>query len=379
MAMISKSRPDQAELRSGSNPLFNDNRMKLGTFSTNCSNGAAATTAEAAYKLSWPATRAIAEASDRAGFEALVPVGRWKGFGGLTDFNGESFEVFTWAAGLASVTCYSAVLATSHVPVVHPIVTAKQASTIDHISGGRFALNVVCGWNPEEFAMFGSGTLRSHDDGYAYADEWIRVLIRLWTSDEAFDFSGQYFDLKGAISRPKPIQQPSPPLMSANNSAIGQRFAAKYAEMSFIGIRSGGQSDWKRLIDGHKRLAWDEFGRRLQVWTHASVICRPTQREADEYFAYVAVERGDIAGDPIARMNRPAQANPLRRMPGWGGFPLVGTPESIVDDLESLSRAGIDGCLLSWIDYESEQRQWIDEVLPLMEQAGLRRPFPRER
>jgi dimethylsulfone monooxygenase len=149
------------------NPLFNHNRMKLGTFATNCSNGAAATTAEGAFQLSWESTRALAQASDAAGLEAIVPVGRWKGFGGATDFNGDSFEVFTWAAGLAQATSYSAILATSHVPVVHPVLTAKQSATIDHISGGRFGLNIVCGWNPDEFAMFGSGALRSHDDGYA--------------------------------------------------------------------------------------------------------------------------------------------------------------------------------------------------------------------
>jgi FMNH2-dependent dimethyl sulfone monooxygenase len=355
--------------------LFNDNRMKLGTFATNCSNGAAATSAEEAFDLTWEQTKAIAKASDAAGFEALVPVGRWKGFGGITDFNGASFEVFTWAAGLADATRYSSVLATAHVPIMHPVVTAKQGSTVDHISGGRFALNVVCGWNPEEFAMFGSGALRSHDEGYAYADEWIRVLCKLWTSEEPFEFMGKYLDIKGAISKPKPVQKPYPPLMSANNSEIGQRFAAKYADMSFIGIRAGDQNDWKDLIDSHRRLAREEFGRDIQIWTHASVICRPTRREADRYFDYVAVEKGDTEGDPMTRMNRPVPPNALRRMPGWGGFPLIGTPESIVEDLERLSRAGIAGCLLSWVDYEREQRQWIDEVLPLMEQAGLRRPF----
>jgi len=359
------------------NPLFNSNRMKLGTFATNCSNGATASTAEGGFELSWENTRAIARASDAAGFEAIVPVGRWKGFGGLTDFNGASFEVFTWAAGLAAETGYSAVLATSHVPVVHPVLTAKQCATVDHISGGRFALNVVCGWNPDEFAMFGTGALRSHDDGYAYADEWIRILKMLWTSEEEFDFCGEYFDVRGAISRPKPAQRPPPPIMSANNSEIGQRFAAKYADLSFIGIRAGGPSDWKALIDGHKDLARTEFGRELQVWTHASVICRPTRKEAERAYQYIAVDKADRDGDPITRMNRPVQPNALRRIPGWGGFPLVGTPEGIVEELEKLSHAGIAGCLLSWVDYENEQRQWIDEVLPLMEQSGLREPFGR--
>ena len=57
---------------------------------------------------------------------------------------------------------------------------------------------------------------------------------------------------------------------------------------------------------------------------------------------------------------------------GHGGYPLVGTPEQIVDQIERLSRMGVDGLLISWLDYLGECQQWIDEVLPLMRQAGQR-------
>ena len=60
---------------------------------------------------------------------------------------------------------------------------------------------------------------------------------------------------------------------------------------------------------------------------------------------------------------------------GHGGYPLVGTAEQIVAEIERISAMGVDGLLLSWVDYLPECRQWIDEVLPLMEQAGQRRPF----
>jgi alkanesulfonate monooxygenase SsuD/methylene tetrahydromethanopterin reductase-like flavin-dependent oxidoreductase (luciferase family) len=366
---------ETADPRRATNPLFNDNRMKLGTFCTNCSGGTVASTAPGTLEITWPHVRALAQTSDRAGFEALVPVGRWKGFGGRTDFNGVSFEVYTWAAGLAEATSYSAVLATAHVPLVHPVMAAKQGTTIDHISGGRFALNVVCGWAPAEFAMFGTGVLRSHDEGYVYAEEWIELLRKLWTADAEFDFRSASFDVRGAISKPKPLQAPHPPIMSANSSEVGLRFAARHADMSFIGIRTADRSEWKPLVDSHRRLAREEFGRELQVWIHASVICRPTQREADEYFHYAAVEMGDHEGDPMRQRGRPPAANPLPRLPGWGGFPLIGPPERIVDDLLALSEAGISGCLLSWVNYDVEQQQWIAEVLPLMEQAGLRHPF----
>ena len=59
---------------------------------------------------------------------------------------------------------------------------------------------------------------------------------------------------------------------------------------------------------------------------------------------------------------------------GWSGFPLVGTPEQIVDKLLMLRRAGLDGTALSFVNYQEELPQFIRDVLPLMEQAGLRKP-----
>ena len=59
---------------------------------------------------------------------------------------------------------------------------------------------------------------------------------------------------------------------------------------------------------------------------------------------------------------------------GHGGYPLVGSPAGIVEQIKRLSDLGVDGLLLSWVDYLGECRQWIDEVLPLMEAAGLRAP-----
>jgi dimethylsulfone monooxygenase len=60
---------------------------------------------------------------------------------------------------------------------------------------------------------------------------------------------------------------------------------------------------------------------------------------------------------------------------GWGGYGLIGTPERIVDQLIALSKTGLDGIVLSWVNYHDEMRQWIGEVLPLIEQAGLRKPY----
>lgn len=118
------------------NPLFNDNKLKLGLFGVNVSNGCAITTAEDRHTVSWPTNLAIAQTADKYGYEAMVPVARWRGFGGESNFNGTNFETYTWAAGLGQATKNICVLTTSHVPTIHPIVAAKQATTLTTLPMG---------------------------------------------------------------------------------------------------------------------------------------------------------------------------------------------------------------------------------------------------
>ncbi len=165
--------------------------------------------------MRWADNVRVAQMMDAAGMEALLPVRRWKGYGGTTDFNNRTFETLTWAAGIAAVTRHLAIFSTLHVPLYHPVQAAKQVATIDHISGGRYVLNIVCGWFRNEFEMFGAGW-REHDERYAYAEEWLVLVHRLWTEEEAFDHDGKYFQGKALWSQPKPVQAPFPPIMNAS-------------------------------------------------------------------------------------------------------------------------------------------------------------------
>ena len=122
------------QLREASNPLFGPARLKLGTFCTNLSGGCTMSSIDGLLEADWPSTVTLAQMADEMGFEALVPVGRWKGFGGATDFNSAGFECYTWAAAIGALTRRASVFATSHVPTVHPVMAAKQGTTIDHIS-----------------------------------------------------------------------------------------------------------------------------------------------------------------------------------------------------------------------------------------------------
>src|SRR5215469_11221686 len=106
------SRADR--LRDASNPLFGPARLKLGTFCTNLSGGCTMSSIDGMLAASWPSTAALARMGDEMGLEALVPVARWKGFGGQLDFNGAGFECYAWAAAVSALTRTSGVFATSH-------------------------------------------------------------------------------------------------------------------------------------------------------------------------------------------------------------------------------------------------------------------------
>ncbi len=86
---------------------------------------------------------------------------------------------------------------------------AKQAATIDNISGGRFVLNIVTGWHRDEIEMFG-GKILEHEDRYDAAVEWLEIIDRLWTEDEEFDFDGKFYQIKKGYLEPKPTQEPRP-------------------------------------------------------------------------------------------------------------------------------------------------------------------------
>lgn len=371
------------DARGATNPLFNSNRLKLGVFGFNVSRGATITLAEGTFEADWPTVRRIGKLADAAGFEALVPVARWRGFGGPSDFNGSTFETYTWAAGLAEATRYSAVLSTSHVPTVHPIVAAKQATTIDHISGGRFGLNVVCGWYQPELEMFGAKVME-HELRYEYAAEWLDVMRLLWTREDEFDYDGRFFHIKRGVHRPKPIQRPFPGIMNAGGSPTGERFAAQQADMAFTGLPPGDMDAGRAKLDRLREIA-REFGRQPQFWTSCSVVCRPTEKEARDYVRYYVEEKGDweAAGNLVREgIGRNAVLTQEQRermtyriVAGYGASMLVGTPEQIADQLVQISGVGVNGCLLLWVNYEEGLQQWNEQVMPLLEQAGLRKPF----
>jgi FMNH2-dependent dimethyl sulfone monooxygenase len=370
----------ELETRRALNPLFNDNKLKLGLFGVNVSNGCAITTVEGRHEVSWPNSLAIARTADRHGYEAMVPVARWRGFGGASNFNGTNFETYTWAAGLGQATENICVLTTSHVSTIHP-------TTVDHIANGRFALNVVCGWFTPELEMFGVPQME-HDTRYDYAAEWIEIMKLLWSREDDFDYEGKFLRISKGFAMPKPIQKPFPALMNAGGSGKGRHFAAKYCDMAFVVLSSHNLEDGRAQIDAYRRLAREEYGRELQIWGNCYVVHGDTQKEAEAELNHYVVDKGDEpAVDLLTQVMGlqslalpPAVLGQFRFhfKAGWGGYPLVGTADHMVDQLGKLADIGFDGMLLSWVDYLAGLERWNREVMPRLEQAGLRRSPHRQ-
>ena len=152
--------------------MYTDNALKIGLFGANCSSGRAVTKVPERWSGSWPDNLKLARMADAAGIEFMLPVARWKGYGGDTDYMGTTLETLTWASGLLASTERLIVFGTVHAPLFNPIIAAKEFVTADHIGAGRFGLNIVVGWNEDEFDMFGVKQ-REHEQRYEFAQEWL--------------------------------------------------------------------------------------------------------------------------------------------------------------------------------------------------------------
>jgi alkanesulfonate monooxygenase SsuD/methylene tetrahydromethanopterin reductase-like flavin-dependent oxidoreductase (luciferase family) len=372
------------QLREARHPVYNDRKLRLGTFSSNLSGGCSISTIDGVLEATWDQTLALARMGDQMEFEALVPVGRWRGFGGETNFNGAGFECFTWAAGMGSATEKAGLFVTSHVPTIHPVMAAKQMATIDHISGGRAALNIVTGWHAPEIEMFGAKQL-PHDERYQVAQEWVDIVRRLWISDEPFDFDGKYFHISNGTLAPPPLQAPHPVLMNAGGSGAGRHFGARNCDVVFVNTDVAQQSPagMREKVEAYRRLARDEYGREIKVWANAYIVQEDTEAEAKQFLDYYVNQKGDweAADNLVSSMGlnsqsfspETLQAMKFHFIAGWAGYPIVGTKEQVVDTLIALSdEGGLDGILLSWPRYVQDMARFQTETYPLLEQAGVR-------
>jgi alkanesulfonate monooxygenase SsuD/methylene tetrahydromethanopterin reductase-like flavin-dependent oxidoreductase (luciferase family) len=363
--------------------MYNENALKLGLFGANCSSGRSATKVPERWSASWPDCLALVRMADEAGIDFMLPIGRWKGYGGETDFHGETLETITWATGLLAASKRIIVFGTVHAPLFHPIIAAKEIVTADHIGRGRFGLNIVAGWNEGEFEMFGVQQ-RDHEQRYVYAQEWIDAIKQAWGPEEDFDFNGTFIKLAKVRAKPKPYGGTRPLIMNAGSTLTGQAFALRNCDAYFTATNASRHSlDATRSMVAQVKQSAAAQGREIEVYTVGQVVCRPTQREAEDYYRHAIIDNADWgAVDGMLHVKditpRTVGAEEYQKKREYfaskaiGGFPFVGTPDRIAEEFANLSRAGVRGIAFSLVNYLDEFPYVRDEVLPRLERAGVR-------
>jgi FMNH2-dependent dimethyl sulfone monooxygenase len=363
--------------------MHNANTLKIGVFGANCSSSRTATKVPERWSASWPDCLALGRLADDAGIDFMLPIGRWKGYGGETDFHGTTLETVTWACGLLAATRRITVFGTVHAPLFHPLIAAKEFVTADHIGEGRFGLNIVAGWNEGEFEMFGVKQ-RDHETRYEFAQEWVDVVKRAWSDGEQFDFEGRFFELRGVRAKPKPFGGTRPIIMNAGSSGTGQAFALRNCDAFFtanVATRTSLAANAAKVAEVKREAAG--FGRDIEVFTIGQVICRPSQKEADDYYRHANIDNADWGA--VERMLTLRGMTPQTMKPedyaakrqyfaanAIGGYPFVGTPDKVADELADISRAGVRGIAVSFVNYLAELPYFCAEVLPRLARLGLR-------
>jgi len=360
--------------------MYNGNALKIGLFGANCSSGRSATTVPERWSASWPDCLKLARLADDAGLDFMLPIARWKGYGGDTDFHGRSLETITWAVGLLGATRRMTVFGTVHAPLFHPLIAAKEFVTADHIGEGRIGVNIVVGWNEGEFDMFGVQQ-RAHDARYDYAQEWIDVIKLIWSDRENFDFKGSYLDMKGIRGKPKPYGGTRPVIMNAGASAVGQAFAVKNCDAFFFQASRTSLDETAQSAKTARDAARAQ-GREIGCYTVGVITCRPTKKEAEEYFHHCIVERADwSAVDDILALRKISPEtvgmekflmHRSQYAQGNGGLPIVGDPDHVAKQLADLAGAGLTGIAVSLVNYYDELPYFADEVIGRLERMGLR-------
>jgi FMN-dependent oxidoreductase (nitrilotriacetate monooxygenase family) len=329
------------------------------------------------------------------------------------------------AAALAGVTENLGLTFTSSILQAHPFDFARRVSTLDHLSNGRVGWNIVTSVSRAAATNFNLADRAPHDERYRWADEYVEVAYKLWEgswedgavrndrtagvyADPAkvheINHVGSRYSVVGPhLTSPSP--QRTPVLFQAGSSKAGRAFAARNAEATFIVALT---PEAARVAVSEIRREAVGFGRRpddILFIQGLSFVVGSTQEEAwrksraiDEYVstdglaAHVGRDLGIDFGvldpeKPVADFKIEGlqgftqffeEANPGKRARlidlitamSYNGR-IVGTPETIADELEKWQDAGIDGVNVAYQTTPGSFIEFIDHVIPVLRERGL--------
>ena len=338
-------------------------------------------------------------------------------------------EPFTLLAALSAVTTHIGLAGSATTTYNPPYQVARVVASLDHISHGRAAWNLVTSANPAEACNFGYDSHPDKADRYTRASEFADVVLGLWDcwSADAFIYdkqAGQYFDpaklraldhdgahfkVKGPLTMPR-TPQGRPVVAQAGSSPDGRALAARTADIVFTAQQdfAGAKAFYD---DMHHRLA--ASGRpadAIVILPGVVPIAGRTQAEADAKFRHLQQAfdpalgidvlsaefgidmsihpldrplRSDLPPSPIANSRRDlllAQARrenlTLRelaaRTASLGHWTLCGTPQTIVDTLQDWhARGAADGFMIMPASFPAGLDDVVDLVVPELQRRGL--------
>ena len=348
--------------------------LKLGIFMPSVSYN----TSVSRYKpdpndWTFESNKRIALAAEAAGYDFLFPVSRWKGFGGEINFHGQSLETMTWAAGLLAVTTTIDIFSTVHVPIFNPVVAAKMGATLDHMSNGRWGINIISGWSTPEFEMMGIDLL-DYDRRYERTEDFIKILKGLWTEEPGtFQFESDHYTIRDGYVQPQPQQKPHPPIVNAGSSDVARGMVARQCDWAFIAPMD---------LDQAKAMAGDFKVRAAAA--NRSVRCvamvlpiwadDPAEAEAERQKILDQIDWECLKNMTKHVSNQVSFGEHTLKMMayGTGSMPLIGTPRDVAEGLAGLYQCGIDGVLMSYLDYYEDTLRFEREVLPILRELGVR-------
>jgi alkanesulfonate monooxygenase SsuD/methylene tetrahydromethanopterin reductase-like flavin-dependent oxidoreductase (luciferase family) len=306
---------------------------------------------------------ALTKRAEELGFDLVFGLAQWTrkgGYGGVSKYREDSIDPFITVTALSAVTRRILLISTIHVLFGpwHPLHLAKFGATLDHISGGRWGINVVTGYSPREARMFG-GQHIEHDRRYEMAGEFTDILCRLWGESDDLTLQGKFWSLENAFITPKP-RYGRPLLVNATGSPAGIEYAARRSDLVFITSPAGHEIEAAiDALPAHNaaiKAAGAEHGRTLRTVINPMIVCRETDQEAQRYHQAIldAADPGAIKGFFSHQQSGDAVAwkahGDTHRALG-GNIQIIGSPEHVVDKLVRLKQAGCDGIQVAFFDF----------------------------
>jgi len=278
--------------------------------------------------LTWPRWQTIARAVEELGFSGLFRSDHFTNAGPPDKDSLELWVSLTWLASHTQRIEFGPLV--SPVSFRHPAFTARMASAVDDLSGGRLVLGLGAGWQDREHELFGFDLL-DPSARFDRFEEGLQVITRLFTSEEPVTFEGRYFQLRGATLLPRPGRPGGPRIAIGGN---GQKRTLPYV------VRYAGE--WNAVyipVDEIKSL-------NLKLDTLLAEAGRSPQ----------SVRRSVMLGCVYGRTAEQVQEKLTARNQTFESLRLhgvaVGTGEQIKEQLSEVESAGIQRVMLQWLDLE---------------------------